>query len=841
MKPFFLFIGMLLTNFSFAREAVLRGHIADAGNKEKIEFASIVLKRAGDTTILTGTKSKVDGSFALQQLPFGQYTITFSSIGYDSKTLKNFVLDKDTVELGNVWLSANSKTLKNVNFVLEKADIELGIDKKTFNVDKNITAAGGTAADIMRNIPSVNVDMDGNISLRGKDNVTLLVDGKPSAMFGNDAATALQTIPAASIESVEVITNPSSKYEAQGMNGIINIIMKKDRKAGFNGMLNAGIASPFKLNGGLNVNVKKGKWNVFLNANGRTSRTWEETTTSRDNYENDITYSSFAHNNRRPLSGFANIGADYSFNTKNKITLTQSIFNANMKGEVTTDIHNQHSYATPISSQHRVNAYTGQPLSATTNLQFKHSFARPREELNVELNYSTSRYKRTSSFSTGLYDSLGQLYNSFVQKNPISGKNWNGTLQIDYTRPVGKSGRVELGERSYQMEFKSENFPTIQYQNQPEQEEAILKNHFIFAQQVHGVYANYANQFHKTGVQVGLRGEYFAYDGTIYQYNAQVTNSFASLFPTLFISQKLTKTSDLNMNYARRVNRPNFYQLIPYLDVSNPQDTSQGNPALQPEFTHAMEMSYSNQYDKNNSFIGSVYYQYTNNLIQRYKRFNADGTTYSQNRNLATGITYGVELTNKMNLLSWWDATINVNIFRNQINGANIDVNTIRKGYGGFAKLTTNTKLKHGFSTQFTANYFAATVVSQGEIQPYGNIDFALKKTFFSNLATLTLNVNDVLNTLQTRTVYNLYPYYNQSVLRKNQTHSIGINLQIRFADRKQLKSMEAAKKPTQAKKEMNDSKPGKSKESKNRDENLKKDEGGDDNGGGNRGNENNR
>lgn len=838
MKIPFLFIALLCFNISFAQQAVLSGSIIDDATNENIEFATIVIKKAGDSSVHSGTKSKLDGSFELQNIPYGTYNIYISSIGFQTRAINSFVINQPMVNLGKTGLTGNSKSLKNVTFIVEKADIELGIDKKTFNVDKNITAAGGTAADIMRNIPSVNVDMDGNLSLRGKENVTLLVDGKPSAMFGNDIATALQTIPAASIESVEVITNPSSKYEAQGMNGIINIIMKKDRKAGFNGMMNVGTAAPFRLNGGLNLNLKQGKWNVFLNANGRTARTWEKTTTERDNYENDITYSSYAYNQRRPLSGFANIGADYSFNDKNKITLTQSIFNANMKGEVNTTIENQVNYDTPISTQRRTNNYTGQPLSATTNLQYKHQFAKPKEELNVEFNYSTSRYKRTSAFTTNLYDSLDNLTNSFTQRNPVLGKNWNGTMQIDYTKPFGKNGRLELGERSYIMSFNSENHPTIQYQNQAEVEETILKNHFDFSQQVHGVYANYANQFKNTGIQLGLRGEYFGYEGTIYQYNASVKNSYASLFPSLFVSQKISKTSDINFNYARRVNRPSFYQLIPYLDVSNPQDTTQGNPNLKPEFIHAVEMSYTNQYNRSNTFIGSVYYQYTTDLIQRFRRFNDNGTTYSQNRNLATGVTYGVELTNKMNLLSWWDATMNVNIFRNQINGANVDAATVRSGFGGFGKLTTNAKLKHGFSTQLTGNYFATTVVAQGEVKPYGNIDIAIKKTFFNNMATLTLNMNDVLNTQQTNTVYNLYPYYNQSVLRKNLTRSVGLNLQIKFADRKQLKSMESSKKAPGGKKDPSDTKSGKAKESKNRDENLKKDEGGDDNGGGGRGND---
>ncbi len=833
MKFHFLLLGVFLFNISFAQNALLNGSIINAGTKDNIDFATITLKKASDTSVVLGTKSKMDGTFEITNIPYEKYNVYVSSIGFKTKMISNYLIDKPAVNIGKIAMESNTKSLKNVTVVGEIPDVAIGIDKKTFNVDKNITAAGGTAADIMRNIPSVNVDMDGNLSLRGKDNVTLLVDGKPSAMFGNDAATALQTIPAASIESVEVITNPSSKYEAQGMNGIINIIMKKDRKAGFNGMVNLGIANPFRLNGGINLNVKKGKWNIFLNANGRTSRTWEKTTTKRDNYENDITYSSYAFNKRRPLSGFVNLGAEYSIDDKNKITLTQSIFNANMKGDVTTTISNQHNYEIPISTQIRNNSYTGKPLSGTTNLQYKHIFKNPKEDLNVEVNYSKSRYLRTSHFTTYLYDSLNNLTGSFVQKNPINGGNWNGTLQIDYSKPVGKNGKIELGERSYYMKFTSENQPTIQYANQAEQEETILKNHFIFSQQVHGVYANYSNQFNKTGFQLGLRGEYFGYEGTIYQSSTNVKSSYANLFPTLFVTQKISKTSDLNFNYARRVNRPNFFQLVPYLDVSNPQDTSQGNPGLKPEFIHAAELGYSNQYDKTSTFIASVYYQYTNDLIQRYRRFNADGTTYSQNRNLATGITYGVELTNKMNILSWWDATVNVNLFKNKINGSNIDANVIKNGFGGFGKLTTNAKLTHGFSTQVTANYFATTTVSQGEVRPYGNVDIAVKKSFLNNLATLTLNVNDVFNTQQTNTIYSLYPYYNQSVLRKNQTRSVGLNLQIKFADKKQIKNMEMAKK-NNMKKELPDTRSNKQKkETKNRDENLKKDDGGDDNGGG--------
>lgn len=824
----FLLILSLVSFQSLAQLASVNGIVKNEADNVPIGYATIVAKQTGKDKVY-GTRSKENGSYTLKDLPAGEFEVTISSIGYQSKTIPINLTEGETKNLGITLLQSNNKQLNDVVVKGEKSAMELGIDKKTFNVDKNITAAGGTAADILNNVPSVNVDMDGNLSVRGKSNVTLLVDGKPSAMFGNDPQTALQTIPASSIESIEVINNPSSKYESQGMNGIVNIILKKDRKPGYNGMLTLGGALPYRLNGGINLNANTGKWNVFLNANARTAKTWEETTSRRDNYEDSLTNYSFTHNDRRPLSGFVNLGAEYNPNKKNKFTLSQNIFNANMKGNSLNTIRNEVNYTELISAQSRRNIYTGRPLSFTTNLQYKHLFKQPGEEINMEINFSKTRYRRETSFETVVYDSLYQTTNSFNQLNPVRGGNWNATFQLDYVRPLSKTAKLELGERTYYIRFKSENQPTIQFAGQEVKDETLLKNKFTYDQQVHGFYANYSNQFKKTGIQLGLRAEYFGYEGFVYQLNADVNNGYFSLFPTLFLSQKVSKNEDLNFSYSRRVNRPNFFQLVPYIDASNPLDTSMGNPNLKPEFIHAMELTYSNQFGGQHTLLASVYYQYTSNLIQRYRRFNADGTTFSQNRNLATGSTYGLDITGKTNLTKWWDATLNINLFRNHIDGSNIETNLNATGYGGFAKLVTNAKLISGWSAQLTGNYNARTVVAQGSIAPYGNLDIALKKSFLKNLATLTFTATDVFNTQQTETQYNLFPYYNQSVLRKNLTRTFGLNLQIRFAS-KSMRNAEAPKRP---------GKKDKDKEGKNRDENLKKDEGGGDdnnNGGGNQG-----
>ena len=283
MKIRFLIFCVFFINMAFGQTGKISGVVFDETNGEKLDFATVTAKNLQDSSLIKGTKSKLDGSFSLDNLDYGTYVVYVSSIGYGTVRMAKVVVDAAERSVGKVGLKNSSRSLKNIVVVGEKPAIELGIDKKVFNVDKNITSAGGTAEDILRNVPSVNVDVDGNLSLRGKSNVNLLVDGKPSAMFGNDIATALQTIPAASIESIEVITNPGSKYDAQGMNGIINIILKKDRNAGLNGMFNIGVALPRKLNGGVNLNLKTGKWNLFLNANGRVSKNFDKTVSDRDN------------------------------------------------------------------------------------------------------------------------------------------------------------------------------------------------------------------------------------------------------------------------------------------------------------------------------------------------------------------------------------------------------------------------------------------------------------------------------------------------------------------------------------------------------------------------------
>lgn len=778
-----LSILLVFLSINLLAQGLVTGRIIDTKSNKAIPFASIVLKNT-ETTKILGSKATIDGDIKISDLPYGVYTATISSVGYQPKTISNIRISQyaSKKKLGNITMVQKSKKLGTVVVGYEKKNIEIKADKKVFNVEKNISAEGGTLEDVLRNVPSVNVNADGTVSLRGKTNVTILVDGKQNPLFA-DLETALQSIPAESIASIEVITNPSAKYEAQGLGGIINIVMKEGkRKKGFSGTVNAGARYNFRTSGGANLNYRPNdKVAFFLNANGGTGNVWEENEYERTSYENDDTYQSVSLKKRKPRRFFGSFGMEYNLNKNNKLLWTNSIFRGSFDGDDTENIFERNG---DVLNQYwfRKNLYNAKPSNTTTNLKWTKKFKKPKQKLNTEINLSKRSYIRESDYETSIYDGQNNLTTYFVQRNPIDGGNLNGAFQIDYEHPLGENSKIEFGERTYMMDFYSENFPTIQYLGMPQIEETILKNDFDFLQQVHGLYTNYSTKYKSYSFQVGLRGEYFKYEGTAAQLGSQVfTTDYLSLFPSAFIAKQIDKSSDINFNYSRRVNRPNFFQLLPFIRVNSPLDTSIGNPGLQPEFINAFELGYNKRYGKDNTFYISAYYQLTDNIIQRFRRFNPDGSTFSQTQNLANGSTFGLEITNQIYLTKDWDVTINANGFRNIIIGNSSSENQDFDGFGGFLKLVSNTKIAKVWQLQVSGNYFAPKVIVQGTRLGFGFMDLALKKSFFSKQLNLTLIASDIFNTNKTITEFDLFPSQFQQTMRNRQTQFFGFNLQYRF------------------------------------------------------------
>ncbi|MBS1781577.1 MAG: TonB-dependent receptor [Bacteroidetes bacterium] len=772
----------LSVSFSFAQNKIT-GRILDDKN-QPIPYATVTALKP-DSTIVGGDLTNENGSFALSNLSLGHFILRINILGFKQRFIDNISLTQQAPNksLGNIVIRPDAHKLKEVEITGERALMELSVDKKVFNVDKNITSSGGSAADALKNVPSLQVDIDGTILLRGKD-ANILIDGKPATLLGGDVATALQALPASSIQSVEVITNPSAKYDAQGMAGIINIITKRDSKLGFNGNASVGAGTRDKYNASVALNLKNDKWNIFFNSNWRNNKTYEHTANRRMMADGTLTAASYEDNIRTRGGWFNSLGAEYTINSRNTITLTQNL-NQMLWASNGNTMYTYNQGPIIDSSTTRGTVNTGSPLSSSTSLDFKHKFLKPKQELNSSITYVNTRVNRDQEYITNRFDAMdAPIGNTIIQRAPGGGTSSSLNAQADFTTPfLTKNGKLDAGWKTQIYWFKSNNEARVDSNNgKGFVPDMVLQNDYQYSQQVHAVYASYSDQRGKFGYQIGLRGEYSYYDGTSSRIvsGLRYNNQFLNLFPSLYLSYKLPKDQAVYLSYSRRINRPSFFQMMPFIDVSNPMDTSAGNPNLIPEFIHNIELNYSRQFKQGHMIIASLYYQYTQNLIDRISTFYNDGTSFTKPQNLNKGITYGAELTGRAQILPIWNATVNFNLFQNQIFGATATNTLDNSGVSWFTKFNTDVKLPYNFSFQLSGTYQAPKVAAQGIIQDVWWVDAALRKTFWNNKANLVLNISDIFNSRKYTTIYD-FPGAVQSIYRDRETRIGNLTFSYRF------------------------------------------------------------
>lgn len=783
-KRIALVIALLCSVQVLWAQTSLKGKIT-TNKKVAVPYATVALVK-DDSSVVNGSITDEDGNFEINPAAIGMFTLRISGIGFNTINKSGIVItsDQPNVNLGTIEVGATSQMLKEVQITSERPFMEMGIDKKTFNVEKNITTAGGSASDVLQNIPSVSVDVDGAVSLRGKSNVTILIDGKPATLLGGDDASALQSLPASSIDQVEVISNPSAKYDATGMTGIINIITKREKKFGTNGSVTVGAGTRDKYNGAISLNAKNQKWNVFLNSSFRQNRNYRRNTVEVDNKFNTGSSNSYEDNTRIFGGLFTTVGAEYKIDTNNSITLTQNVNKMNFGGKGYSDFYTYTHPDTLATSRHREAENSGGPLSLSTSLDYKRKFKKKDRELTANTTFANSNTQRGQEYTTYNYYRVGNLYEGPInQVAPGNSNNKSLNSQIDYTSPTfTKNGKLDFGVKSQLFWFNSDNKPVIDSAGRDARVDSVLLNGYDYTQQIYAAYTSWGDRIGKFRYQAGLRAEYAYYEGTtLFLNGVRYHNEFLNLFPSAFLSYELPASQSVYLSYTRRTHRPRFWDLLPIVDLSNPQDTSVGNPGLLPEFIHNFELSYNKTHEKGHNVILSGYYQYTQNLIENYRQRYADGTSFTQRRNLNSGITYGLELTGMVQLISRvWDATLNTNFFRNEIQGSNVDPRLDNSGFGWFAKLNTNIKLPKDFSLQFNGNYEGPKVVAQGNRQEVYWVDVALRKNLFKGKANLVLNVSDIFNTRKYTTDFD-FGQYLQTNYNDRETRIGNITFTYRF------------------------------------------------------------
>ncbi|MGX5816974.1 TonB-dependent receptor domain-containing protein [Chitinophaga lutea] len=784
---------------------IIYGKIQDAQSRQSVEYASVALLRQKDSSVVTGMLSQSNGDFRLENLPFGPFLLRINFMGY--KTIfKKVVITPQSLsqDLGNIRLEANAKALNEVQVTGQRSAFQMNIDKKVFNVDRNLTSVGGTAADVLKSVPSVNVDIDGNVQVRNSS-PTIFVDGKPSTL-------TIDQIPADAIESVELITNPSAKYDAEGMSGIINIVLKKNKKAGFNGMLQGGIGTGDKYNAGGNINVRQGKWNVSANYNYNSMRNWGNGTTDRTNFEvpgkSDLNY---IHQESDSRSGglfqFGRFGVDYYLDNRNTISLSQNIVGGTFKNRETLGSTYTNAMMEPTRANTRYSNNEFGFNNYTTTLGFKHLFAEPNKELTADVSVNKSKNRRDGGFNTFNTNLDGDpIGTPYLQSNKSRGTTDFYSFQADYVDPVGKTGKFETGIKGTYRSYSS-YYDVFNGENNTAPKIDSLSNDYKYNEQIYAAYVNYSNAINNFGYQVGLRAEQYIYAGEIPSESMKFkpTKAVPGLFPSLYLSYKLQKEQELQLNYSRRVNRPNFFQLIPYRDFSDPLNHRQGNPNLKPEYTNSLEFSYMKTWKKHN-FLGSLYYRNTNNLISTINEpiYPGTDTLLTTFVNANKNFSYGAELTMKNQIIPGWDITTNVNLYQTELRVQNEKENYTNSGFSWMAKINSETKLPKNFTFQVTANYQAPTITlpagsgggrggggggpmgmiptsAQGTIKGLSAVDLALKKDFLKSKAlSATLSLSDVFNTRQ----YELdqtSPYFAQNMLRKRESRILRLNVSYRF------------------------------------------------------------
>jgi ferric enterobactin receptor len=761
--------------------------------------------------LITGVMTKNNGDFNFTGVPvMGKLQLRVSNSGFKTliqdvsfKPGPGFSTDKD---LGNLKLETDTKVLAGVTIVGSAPALKMDIDKKVFNVEKNIVSAGGTAVDVMRNVPSVQVDIDGNVKLR---NATpqIYVDGRPTTL-------TLDQIPADAIQSVEVITNPSAKYDASGGNaGILNIVLKKNKASGYNGNISAGVDSRGAINGGANFNVRQNKFN--FSAAGMLHEIKGNTTGNTDRTNLGDTLTKVSQTDISKMNGafvFGKLGLDYY--VTNRATISLGVIKVHGKFDPNETIHSTTDSIlnSGVKTANSVRYTSGSRTFDANGLQldYVYNFPKDGEQLTANGNYFSGANDGTSLYTTN-YLNGNSVGGTQLQQVSNVGKIKFLTMQTDYALPFGKQkqSKLEAGLRfqQHQITQNNDNFAGTNNAN-------LVKipagtNDYKSTDNVFAAYASVKSSIKNFGYEVGVRAESSNYNGELTTTAEKFSNKYpVSLFPSLFLSQKLKNNQELQFSATRRINRPNFFQLIPFTDYTDSLNITRGNPALVPEFTNSFEMSYSKTFKGGNNLLGSIYYKHSNNLITRYlspgtNPFTGKSDIINTYINANSSYSYGAEVTSINKLTKWWDLTTNVNVYQSKINTSNIPGSVSQDAMvSWFGKLNSNFKLPANFSIQLSGDYQSKTNLpinnsqggpggggpfgqaqssSQGYIKSFWGTDIAVKKSFLkNNAASLSVSMNDIFRT-RIQDQYSESPYFIQNYSRLNNPQIVRVNFTYHF------------------------------------------------------------
>ena len=792
-----LVLSVLTVYAETEKGAQITGKVIDASTKQGMEFANISLRKTGSKEFIKGTVSDQLGAFRLDGVSNGNYVVAVSVVGYATFEKELTIgTGQKTINLRNILLKEDTQLLNEVQVVGQRSQMKFEIDRKVFNVDQSLATAGGSASDVLGNIPSVQVDPEGEVSLRGNSSVTVWINGKESGLSADNRAQILEQLPAESIERVEVITNPSAKYNPEGTAGIINIVLKKNRKAGYYGSLQAGVDTRGGYNAAGNVNFSSGKFESFVNVGTRVRKSEGEGYTNRQNLDdngNPVSYLNQLRNDedtRKPVIFRA--GTTYHATDKDHFSFNG--FGLLGRGDETDWLNYTSNIPGSFTNSLRTSAEKRKMNIGNFEIGYKRDFSE-KSNLDLSASYNLVNITPESSFLQVSNYAGGTSTTSYqFQENVMKPRKWE--FQADYVTEFGEQNKIEAG---YKGEFLTSKSKVSTYSGTSEGNAAFnegLYNNFTYDQNVNALYATYSKRINRFGIQLGLRGEHTRTNTNSLGYNQSETDhpaykdDYFSFYPSAFLSYQLPSNNELQLNYTRRVSRPWGGQLNPFVNLTDSTNISYGNPLLLPQYSNSLELNYIKNWE-NHTLSASLYYRNTDNVIQRISYRDGD-IMKSTFENIAKTQSAGTELILKNNLFRMIDLTSTLNFYYNKLDGFSYlpagattpVVGEADEDFSWSARIIANVMLPWGVSLQATGDYNSRELVAQGYRKANHAIDLGLRKSFLDRKLSLTINTRDLLNSRKRETITSGSGFSQESVFARS-GRTVGFTLTYNFGNMK--------------------------------------------------------
>ena len=757
-------LAVLLALVFFAQVAMasitVKGRVVNKSTGEPMEYATVSALALPDSALVTGVITEPTGHFELQ-LEKGKYLLKFQYMGFIvTNKVVTLTGEKRTVDLGRIMLAPDEELLEEVEIVAEVSTYEMTLDKRVFNVGKDVSNTAGNAIEVLESIPAVSVDVEGNVSLRGDEGVRILIDGKESGLSGMSTQDALRTLQGDMIERVEVITNPSVRYDAEGSAGIINIILKKDKRQGFNGAINLRGGYPWQYGGSLSMNYRLKRWNLFASYgfNKRSNIGGGVNQTKRfDVVDNDTVYQQITNQTtERAMSRMGHnlrVGADY-YLTDHDILSAAFVFRygTNRTNPIVRYEDEYPQLGTSFYDVREEQWHETDPMYEVT-LDYDKTFEKQGRSLKANVRFFQNAENSGSDITEFVYpDSqmqtvLSSLYQQTTQDQGMR----NLQASVDYVHPFATKAQWEMGAKYTLRDINSLSAVTERDSAGVYHPLSDYCYDYEYNEQVAAFYTSLGNDWGRWSGQIGVRAEmtdiYTNLRGYAHDGNDSINGGkpYVNLFPSAHLNYSVTENDQFQVSYTRRIRRPGFWQMSPFRSYNDNRNIRMGNPALKPTFMDSYELGYLHFWDRS-SFSFTTYYRHGNNMIRHYT-YERDGVYYSMPVNFGKADDFGVEAVAQGQMTPWLNLNGNVNFFRSFTRGTIEDHYYKTRSWMLFGRMVTKFKIKNWFDLQLTAHVMGPHLEPLGRRDGEWWMDLAVSKEVLHGNGTLTFNVRDVFGT----------------------------------------------------------------------------------------------